>query len=94
MMKFYDMKDRPLAFDVFNTNGKVAIPAGTFNVKIAFKQSSLVRDVDGNVYKSDIVPYGGKRLNVISIMDLSITDRSNFNLIEELFFHFGVEVLL
>lgn len=42
MMKFYDMKDRPLAFDVFNTNGKVAIPAGTFNVKIAFKQSSLV----------------------------------------------------
>lgn len=30
----------------------------------------------------------------ISIMDRSITDRSNFNLIEELFFHFGVEVLL
>ena len=63
-MKFYNMKDRPLAFDVFNTNGKVAIPAGTFNVKIAFKQSPLVRDVDGNIYRSDIVPYGGKRLNV------------------------------
>lgn len=63
-MKFYNMKDRPLAFDVLNTNGKVAIPAGTYNVKIAFRQSPLVRNEDGRIYKSDIVPHGGKRLNV------------------------------
>lgn len=63
-MKFYNMKTRPLAFDVCNTNGSVAIPAGTTGVKIAFSQSPLVRDMDGHIYKSDIVPYNGKRLNV------------------------------
>lgn len=57
MMKFYDMKDRPLAFDVFNTNGKVAIPAGTFNVKIAIESLPTIRNnvtlVDVAIHISD-----------------------------------------
>lgn len=39
---FYNMGDKPLAYDVMCGTG-VAIPAGTKNVKIAFGQSHLRR---------------------------------------------------
>lgn len=38
MYNFYDMGDKPLAFDV-KCKTKVVIPAGTKGVKIAFGQS-------------------------------------------------------
>lgn len=41
-MRFYNMKSRPLEFDV-KCGSKVVIPAGAKNVKIAFRQSHLKR---------------------------------------------------
>ena len=41
-MKFINMKNRPLAFDVY-CGSKIVIPAGALNVKIAFRQSHLQR---------------------------------------------------
>lgn len=41
-LKFYDMGDKPLAFDVKCKNA-VVIPAGTRNVQIAFRRSHLQR---------------------------------------------------
>lgn len=41
-MHFYNMGSRPLEFDV-KCGSKVVIPAGTKNVKIAFRQSHLER---------------------------------------------------
>ena len=38
MYKFYDMGEKPLAFDV-RCKTKTVIPAGTKHVKIAFEQS-------------------------------------------------------
>ena len=63
-MKFFNMGNRGLAFDVNDRLGKVAIPAGTTGVKIAFGQSPLVRTAEGKIYTSDSVPENGKRLNV------------------------------
>jgi len=41
-MKFYNMGNKPLTYDVC-CKTKVVIPAGTTNVKIAFRQSHLTR---------------------------------------------------
>lgn len=41
-MKFYDMGEKPLQFDVI-VRGKIVIPKGTKHVKIAFRQSHLTR---------------------------------------------------
>lgn len=44
--RFYDMGDKPLAFDV-KCGKKVVLSAGTVGVKIAFGQSRLTR-IDGS----------------------------------------------
>ena len=62
-MKFYDIRNKGLKFPIYH-NGSCVIKAGTKNVKIAFRQSPLVRDVEGHVYPSTDVPAGGHRLNV------------------------------
>lgn len=51
--RFVTMK-QPLKFDVRLPYGRVAIPAGTRKVDIAFGQSSFVRDVEtGRMYRKD-----------------------------------------
>ena len=60
-MRFVNMKNRPLAFDV-KCGSTVVIPAGTTNVKIAFRQSHLYRidEVTGEKIKLNVYMYRGK----------------------------------
>lgn len=60
-MHFYNMGSRPLEFDV-KCGSKVVIPAGTKNVKIAFRQSHLTRldEATGNIVNLNVYIYKGK----------------------------------
>ena len=60
-MKFFNMRNRPLEFDV-KCNNKVVIPAGTRNVKIAFRQSHLTRrdPENGSLIKMNVYMHKGQ----------------------------------
>lgn len=60
-MHFYNMGSRPLKFDV-KCGSKVVIPAGTKNVKIAFRQSHLMRFDEklGRFVNLNVYIYKGK----------------------------------
>lgn len=60
-MKFYNMGKKALKHDV-KCGTKVVIPAGTKNVKIAFRQSHLTRidDETGKVVNMNVYMVGGK----------------------------------
>lgn len=60
-MHFYNMGPRPLEFDV-KCGSKVVIPAGTKNVKIAFRQSHLMRFDEklGRFVNLNVYIYKGK----------------------------------
>ena len=53
--KFINMKNRPLEFDV-KCGNKVVIPAGSTNVRIAFRQSHMWRtdDITGEKCKMNV----------------------------------------
>lgn len=60
-MKFYNMKNKPLKYNVYNGKS-IAIPEGSTGVKIAFKQSHL-RRFDENLNKwipMNVYIYKGK----------------------------------
>ena len=60
-MKFFNMCNRPLEFDVM-CGSKIVIPKGTKNVKIAFRQSHLTyRDPESNrLIKMNVYLYKGR----------------------------------
>ena len=59
-MKFYNMGDRPLAYDVCLKN-KVVIPAGTTHVKIAFGQSPYTYVNEDGIRKHlNVYMYAGR----------------------------------
>lgn len=60
-MKFYNMGNKPLAYDV-KCGKKVVIPIGATNVKIAFRQSHLNRwdDKLQRFVKMNVYIYKGK----------------------------------